>query len=368
MDKNKLIEYLNDVVTSSDGKELLVKVYKNYEEIFSYKGGYSDEAHKRAADFSDTFYIYSLTKPITCAAALQLFERGLLDIYAPVSKYLPYFNEVKFKNENGEIEAGSDILVWHLFNMSAGFNYDCGGEVYKKAVDSELSTSEVFKATVLDIPLSFKAGEHWLYACRSHEALAVIIEKISGLTFYEYLKQNIFEPLSMEHIRFNLDTYMNEHIADMFMWDEGKKQFYTLPKEFCLGPTKSYESGGYGLISDINDYQKFANAMANLGLGANGNRILSEDTVNLMRRDFLTDKNRHEFRLNDYGYGYGLGVRTLISKETGAKSPLGEFGWDGAAGSYTLFDPENRIAAVLMAHTRSGNKKLDHLKFRDLLY
>ena len=368
MNEAKLTEYLNDVVSASDGKELLVKVFKDYKEIFSYKGGFSDEAHKKCADFADTFYIYSLTKPITCAAALQLYERGLLDIYAPVSDYLPYFSEAKIKCDDGDKVLDSPILVWQLFNMSAGLNYDRGGEDYNKAVNAGLPTSEVFKAAVLDIPLSFAPGEHWQYACRSHEALACIIEAITGKSFYEYLKENIFEPLGMEHIRFTLDEYMNEHIADMFGFDEDKQKFYTYPKEFCLGPTDKYESGGYGLISDIFDYSKFANAMANLGLGENGNRILSEETVNLMRKDFLTDKNRADFRLNDYGYGYGLGVRTLISHAAGSKSPIGEFGWDGAAGSYTVFDPENHIAVVLMAHTRSGNKKLDHMIVRDIIY
>ncbi len=368
MNTKKLCEYLDDVVATSLGKEILVKVYKDYKEVFSYAGGYGDDAHKRPAAFSDVFYIYSLTKPITCVAAMQLVERGLLDLYAPVSNYLPYFKDLKVKREDGTTELKKEPLVWHLFNMSAGFNYEAGKERYDNAVAEGLSTSEVFKATALDVPLSFQPGEHWQYACRNHEALACIIEEISGKTFYEYLNQNIFKPLGMKHLRFTLDSYLSEHITDMFAFDEEKQSFYTLPREFCLGPTPLYESGGYGLISDINDYSKFANAMANLGVGENGNRILSADSVNLMRRDFLTDENRTDYRLNGYDYGYGLGVRTLISHENGSKSPIGEFGWDGAAGSYTLFDPENRIAAVLMAHTRSGNKKLDHLKFRDLLY
>ncbi len=367
MNKAKLTEYLNDVVEASSGKELLVKIFKDYKEIYSFEGGFRNAAKTEPSDINDMFYIYSLTKPITCAAAMQLVERGLLDLYAPVKKYLPYFEDIKVKEGEKVVAPKSDVLVWQLFNMSAGFNYDTN-TAYNEAVSAGLSTAELFKETALRVPLSFHPGEHWQYACRSHEALACLIEAITHTSFYEYLNENIFAPLGMKHLRFTLDDYAEHHLADRFKFDTENDRFVALPKEFCLGPTDKYQSGGYGLISDINDYEKFANAMANLGVGANGKRILSEKSCDLMRHDFLTEQNRKDYRLNGYDYGYGLGVRTHISHAAGSKSPLGEYGWDGAAGAYTLFDPENKIAAVLLAHTLSGNKKLDHMKFRDLLY
>lgn len=367
MNTQKLKEYFDELVESSYGKGVVFKLYKNYEEVFSYKGGFRDAKHEIPADYTDAFYIYSLTKPITCAAAMQLVEKGLLDLYAPVSNYLPYFKDVKVANGDKTVPLERDILVWNLFNMSAGLNYERGKERYNAAVEANKGTSEVFEATVLDVPLSFQPGEHWQYACRSHEALACIIEKLSGKTFYEYLNENIFAPLEMKHLKFKLDNYLSEHLADLFT--EGDDNGFALvPRVDFRGPTPLYESGGYGLISDIIDYSKFANAMANLGMGENGNRILKEETINLMRKDFLTDKNREDFWRTPYGYGYGLGVRTLISKEPNPDIPLGEFGWDGAAGGYTLFDPENKIAAVFLTHTLSGNKKLDQFKIRDLIY
>ncbi len=368
MSKEKLLEYLNEVVEYSGEKPVLLKIFKDYKEVFSYKGGFSDEAHTKPADFSNCFYIYSMTKPITCAAAMQLVERGLLDLYAPVSKYLPYFDNIKVREGENIVSKKNDILVWNLFNMSAGFNYERGGKATEEAISKGLSTREVFKEIVREVPFSFHPGDHWQYACRSHEALACIIEAISGKTFYEYLNENIFKPLDMKHIRFNLDDYMSAHMADRFGFDSKKGVYNLIPHVFCLGPTDKYESGGYGLISDINDYEKFANAMANLGMGANGNRILTEESVNLMRKDFLTDKNRDAFWHSGIGYGYGLGVRTRISQIDGSKSPIGEFGWDGAAGGFTLFDPENRLAVVFLTHTMYGNEKLDHMRLRDCIY
>ncbi|MBQ8550299.1 MAG: beta-lactamase family protein [Clostridia bacterium] len=367
MNKAKLTEYLNEVVEASDGKELLVKIFKDYKEIYSFEGGFRDAAKTEPSDIDDMFYIYSLTKPITCAAAMQLVERGLLDLNAPVKKYLPYFKDVTVKEGEKIVTPKNDVLVWQLFNMSAGFNYDTNA-AYNEAVSAGLSTGELFKETALRVPLSFHPGEHWQYACRNHEAIACLIEEITGIPFYDYLNENIFTPLGMKHLRFTLDDYADRHLSDRFNFDTENDCFITVPKQFCLGPTDKYQSGGYGLICDINDYEKFANAMANLGIGANGNRILSEESCNLMRRDLLTDQNRKDYRLSGYDYGYGLGVRTLISHDAGSKSPIGEYGWDGAAGSYALFDPENRIAAVLFAHTLAGNKKLDHLKFRNLIY
>jgi len=94
----------------------------------------------------------------------------------------------------------------------------------------------------------------------------------------------------------------------------------------------------------VDEYSKFAAAMANGGVGATGKRILTPQSIDLMRRNRLNEQQLRDFRVSPSKncYGYGLGVRTLVD-ESGAKSPLGEFGWDGAACCYVLMDPKNRI-------------------------
>ncbi len=358
----ELEKYLNELVDSTGGIDTQIKVFKDNKEIYSFCGGFRDSEHKKAATFDDCFYFYSLSKPITCTAAMQLVERGKLDLFAPVSRYLPYFKSAMVKAGGNVRPAKNDILVWHLFSMQSGFNYDENSDVFKAAVARGADTNELLKITVENIPFSFDAGEHWQYACRNHDALGCIIEAVSGLPLREYLKKNIFEPLGMEHIDFTVDGFLKDNIADLYRSEDGKL-FNTVPLVKCRGYTENYHSGGQGLIGNISSYAPFANALAN-----GDTRILKPETLNLLRQDRLFDGIRPEYRLAPFGYGYGLGVRTLISKKEGALSPLYEFGWDGAAGAYTLMDTENRIALVFLTHCLAGNMKLDQFKIRDLTY
>ena len=363
----ELEKYLNELVASSGGIDTQMKVFKDGNEVFSFCGGYRDAEHKTPASYDDCFYFYSLSKPVTCTAAMQLVESGKLDLDAPVSRYLPYFKNAMVKTPEGVRPAKNDIRVWHLFSMQSGFNYDEDSAGFKAAVARGGNTNEVLKATVECIPFSFDAGEHWQYACRNHDALGCIIEAISGLSFREYLKKNIFSPLDMNRIDFLLEGELSENIADIFRSDDGQN-FYTVDRVKCRGYTENYHSGGQGLIGNITSYTPFAVTLANGGKSANGVQILKPETIALMRNDRLTANNRSDFWRTPFGYGYGLGVRTLISKKEGSLSPLGEFGWDGAAGAYTLMDTENRIALVFLTHCLAGNEKLDQFKIRNLTY
>ena len=368
MDFSELKKYMELLVNTTGSLDTQIKVYKDKNEVFSYCGGFRDVAHTTPASFDDCFYFYSLSKPITCTAAMQLAERGLLDLDAPVSKYLPFFKNAEIKTADGEKISKNKILVWHLFSMQAGFNYYTDSAVFKKALEENESTLKILEAAVCTIPFSFPAGESWQYACRCHDALGCIIEKISGISLPEYLKKNIFEPLGMENIGFELKGYLSGNIADIFKENDEKTGLAVLPRMEFVGCASNYKSGAHGLIGTLDTYARFAVAMANGGVGANGNRIIKQETIDLMKTDRLGDGFRDKFHFSPFGYGYGLGVRTLITKEKGAPSAIGEFGWDGAAGAYTLMDNENNVAIVFLTHALSGNKNLDQLKIRDLAY
>ena len=110
------------------------------------------------------------------------------------------------------------------------------------------------------------------------------------------------------------------------------------------------DSGGAGLSMTVDDYMKFAYAMTNGGVGMNGNRILTNTAIELMRTDALSEeqyKDIFESARGRRGYSYGLGVRVHVDPtESGRLTPVGEFGWGSAWGTYTQFDPENRVALV----------------------
>jgi CubicO group peptidase (beta-lactamase class C family) len=134
----------------------------------------------------------------------------------------------------------------------------------------------------------------------------------------------------------------------------------------------NYESGGAGLISTSNDYILFLDAMCNGGVSREGYKLLSLESINEMRTDQLHGASKKDFGLLEkFGYSYGLGVRTLVDREiSGARSPLGEFGWDGAAGAYALIDVENRMAIFYAQHVLGCGYAygIVHPKIRDLAY
>lgn len=115
---------------------------------------------------------------------------------------------------------------------------------------------------------------------------------------------------------------------------------------------------------------RFARMMTRLGVADNGERILSPGTINLMRTNHLNAVQMQDFDWQQFvGYGYGLGVRTMVDRTVcGSNGPVGEFGWGGAAGAYVIIDPENRVTAYYAQHMLNNQEPFVHPRLRNLVY
>ena len=125
-----------------------------------------------------------------------------------------------------------------------------------------------------------------------------------------------------------------------------------------------------GLVSDLDSYVLLPIALANDGVGLNGAKILTRESIDEMRRSRVSGASRADFdKMEKRGYSYGLGVRTLAEAET-SRSPVGEFGWDGAAAAWTMVDPENRLSAFYVQHVHNCQRAYleIHPTIRDLIY
>ena len=133
---------------------------------------------------------------------------------------------------------------------------------------------------------------------------------------------------------------------------------------------ENYDSGGAGIITTVDDYAKFAAALANSGTGLNNNRILSSATVRLMKTNQLNEAQRKTMNWRRLrGYGYGLGVRTLIDKaESGSNSSIGEIGWGGAAGATIIADTEEKVALFYAHHMLNPQEEYYQPRLRNVLY
>ena len=160
-----------------------------------------------------------------------------------------------------------------------------------------------------------------------------------------------------------------ERLATPYIYDEANDSHDLdgIPRHFL---TPEYDSGGAGLVSTLNDYILFVDALANGGVGANGARILSPSTIDLMRTNFLDEHQRRTMTWTQLsGYGYGLGVRTHIDHtKSGSLGPDGEFGWQGAAGTMVIADPSNRLAVFYAQHMRNSQEPYILPRLRNVVY
>lgn len=352
-------------------------VIKDGKVIHRYFTGYADiEAGKKLSG-NETYNMWSCSKPITCAAALTLLEKGDILLADPVERYLPEFADrmILTKDENGEeklIPAKNKMRIRDLFTMSTGYSYDiekANIKEVKERTGGRCPTREVIKAFA-KMPLNEEPGSAWSYGI-SHDILACLVEVVTGERFASYVKRVIFDPLGMEDSTFtNPSADIIERMARQYSYDNDTDKLIPSDNSVSFVFGTEYDSGGAGLISTVEDYGKFAYAMANGGVGLNGAKILSRGTIDLMRADAMQGKVMKYFDwMHLYGYSYGLGVRTMVSPSLGGSNgPVGEFGWAGAAGAHVLIDPDNNLAAFYCQHMLNSQEEYFAPRFRNAVY
>lgn len=352
-----------------------VMVIHQNDTVFHYRNGYANLEEKTPIADGAIFNLYSMTKIMTCVAALQLVERGHMLLSDPVSDYLPEFAEMNVKKimPNGEIrleKATRAITVRDLFTMTAGFSYDVGAPSIKEAVEStngKLPTREFAKALAKE-PLLFEPGTHWNYSM-CHDVLGALIEVVSGRRFGTYLQEEITGPLGMSDTAFDLNDEQQSRLIPQYAYnDELEKAIRMDGNGFRVGT--ELESGGAGLLSTVRDYALFLNALTGHGTSPEGVRILSKASVELMRTDHLNEMTRPDYSWDHMGgYGFGLGVRTHISKsESGSLSPHGEFGWSGAAGCMAIIDPDSGLTVMYAQHLLNSQEPYIQRRLRNVVY
>lgn len=372
MDFTPVIEYVEKVLRAEKGVPGCdLQIMREHEVLLRYKSGASDYDGKVPILGDELYFMYSCTKPITCTAAMQLVEQGVIGLDDPVSKYLPAFKDAFLMRDGKRTAPEHTMTVRHLFTMTAGFDYNREAEPIQKVIadNPHAGTMDIINAFVRS-PICFEPGERFQYSL-CHDVLAAVIEAASGMKFSVYLKKNIFEPLGMMSTGFLIPENKKHRVAAQYE-AEGVNRMHPIPRENDFQLTDAYESGGAGLYSTVEDYSLFADAMANGGIGVRGARILKDKTIDLMRSEQLSAyamDNNFSCAAGP-GYGYGLGVRTLIDKSDGQRSALGEFGWDGAAGSYLMMDPANKLSIVFAMHVRNWPALIGcgHAPIRDLTY
>lgn len=368
-----LEKYLDTVPAKEKTPGGSIRVFHHGNEVFRYSFGYADRENKIKMTGDEYYFMYSATKPITCATALHAWEEGAFILSEPVWWYLPEFKntQVKVYKQDGSFDLvpqKREMVIQDLFTMSAGLNYDTSSAEIKKIVEETngvAPTREVIKG-IAKMPLEYQPRERWGYNF-GHDVLAGVVEVATGVRFSEYMKKVIFEPLGMTKSTFRITDEIKEQMAQqyIFNYSTGEAEVKGKRNDYIFG--SEYDSGGAGVITTIDDYAKFVQAMSCSGKAPNGKRILAPSTVKLMSTNMLDEKRMADFSTwrNNAEYGYGLGVRTKIYEGWGGNNcSIGEFGWDGAAGTLCSIDPEREIGIVYTQHMLNPHHEQIHPRIK----
>lgn len=324
-----------------------ISVSKGYTPVFRHYTSLDGKATGK-----EQLFFYSCTKPLTVSCAMRLVEEGKLSLDDEVAKYLPAYADTFVLDENGErTPTKTKMTVKHLLTMTGGLSYDpCTEPIVNLTRESKGKADTIaFVNSFVKSPLSFHPGERFQYSL-CHDVLGAVVEVASGKKFSEYMQEVVFDPLGMKNSFFHREGVA---VADLYNCGADKK-IYPVETRNGLVFGENYDSGGAGVIGCVEDYARFAQVLANGGTAENGYRLLKAETIEEIRKEQLAS-----FTINNTftvvqgsDYGYGLGMRTRL-KETQWGLPVGEFGWDGAAGSYLMIDPVRKISIVMGMHVLS---------------
>lgn len=328
-------------------------------------GGYADIQAEKKYERDTIARLYSMTKPVTSAAAMLLMERGLLDPGAFVEEFLPGFHNTIVASGGKLVPTIRPVRICDLLNMTSGLMYGgdttsvCSMETEKLFDrikdhlyrEDALTTQEIANRLGL-IPLQFQPGESFQYGT-SADVLGAVIEVISGQSFGEFLKQEFFEPLDMKDTAFYVPKEKQERLAKVYQRTEHGLEIYTENHLGIMNAMKqapAFESGGAGLVSTLDDYAKFAAMLMQEG-SYQGKQILKPQTVRYMTSGALMPCQQEVLDQCWEGIrGYTYANLLRIQKEPG-KSPMftsmGEYGWDGWLGAYFCNSPEDKLTMLL---------------------
>ncbi len=378
-----------------------VAVYQGGKLVYEYASGYADLESRTPLNGDELFNIYSCSKVTTVTAGMQLLERGQFLLTDTLYEYIPEFRHMYVRTASGHVvPAQNPITIGQLFTMTAGFNYNTKVPAFDKArrlTEGRMDTVEVIKC-LAEEPLSFEPGTHWQYSL-CHDVLAGLISVVSGQKFRDYVRQNIFEPLEMTSSVYHHTDETRQRTASQYTFVAGGGEaesdiveaqkgrraatadatlsgtpivgtFKNVGKEVSHIFGEEYDSGGAGIITNVADYAKLMAALAGYGVGANGERILSAQSVELMRTNQLTPEQMKDYNWRQCaGCGYGLGVRTHMDPaKSGLICSLGEFGWGGAAGATAIVDPSRQLGVFYAQHCLSPREEYYQPRLRNVVY
>jgi CubicO group peptidase (beta-lactamase class C family) len=362
-------------------------IMKNGEIIYEGYTGYADIDAKKPISASSMFRQASTTKLFTYAIIAMLFEEGEILLSDPLYEYLPEWRNSKktITLPNGQVEfvpTDRPINIRDAVTMACGLPYcmfpaanpeDPTLKAMSKAISGLLEkgtpTLREEVRAMADAPLMFEPGTQWLYGFGS-EIVGALVEVITGKPLRVVFRERLIEPLGLKNTETLFKGTMRDQLVGNYrIATDGSFEKLPAAMDKTQDPDLVPIGARPSLMTSSTDMATFMSMLANGGK-YKGEQLLGRKTIDLMRTNHLNDAQLKDFT-NTYlaGYGYGLGVRTLMSKAAGQHNgSIGAFGWTGGAGSWAEADPSEGIAIAYMHNLMPNRELYHHLRVRSVAY
>ncbi len=322
--------------------------------------GYRDVDAQLPMQRDTIFRIASMTKPVTVAAAMSLIEEGKLSLTDRVATWLPELADMRVLTQprgplDRTVPAQRHITIDDLMTHRSGLAYMFSvlgplADAYRKLPTRQ--DQDKWLAELAALPLVHQPGERLTYS-HATDVLGIALSRIEGKPLSDVLSERILGPLGMSDTGFSVGAAGRRRAATMYQLDKDN----TLRHD-VMGPAPIVDppfcTGGAGLWSTADDYLRFARMLL-AGGTLDGVRVLSEESVSLMRTDRLTDEQkRHDFLGAPFWIGRGFGLNLSVvtdsakSRQLFGPGGLGTFSWPGAYGTWWQADPSADVILIYL--------------------
>lgn len=348
--------------------------------------GFMDRENKKKMQEDAIFSIYSMSKPITSIALMQLYEKSLFRLDDPIHWHIPSWRNLRVY-ESGlypnflTSRPKRYMTIRDLLSHMSGLTYDFMlrtnvDAAYRKTKLQATGDLQVMIDTLAQLPLEFSPGDQWNYSV-STDVCGYLVEHFSGMKLDKYFQKHIFDPLGMEDTGFSCAKEKVDRLASLYEQHPKKGPVLVDPGGAKTARVKKRKmlSGGGGLLSTMSDYYRFCSMLLNQG-ELNGTRIIGRKTLAMMASNHLpdnkdlTEMSQSAFSETTYqGVGFGLGFSVILDPvKTQSLTDVGEYGWGGAASTVFWVNPKEEMVVIFLTQLLPSSTYQVRRELRSLVY
>jgi len=348
--------------------------------------GFMDRENKKAMQEDAIFSIYSMSKPITSIALMQLYEKSLFRLDDPIHWHIPSWRNLRVY-ESGlypnflTSRPNRHMTIRDLLSHMSGLTYDFMlrtnvDAAYRKTKLQATGDLQAMIDTLAQLPLEFSPGEQWNYSV-STDVCGYLVEHFSGMKLDKYFQKHIFDPLGMEDTGFSCAKEKVDRLASLYEQHPKKGPILVDPGGAKTARVKKRKmlSGGGGLLSTMSDYYRFCSMLLNQG-ELDGTRIIGRKTLAMMASNHLpdgrdlTEMSQSAFSETTYqGVGFGLGFSVILDPvKTQSLTDEGEYGWGGAASTVFWVNPKEEMVVIFLTQLLPSSTYQVRRELRSLVY